>query len=206
MELVKPEDRYDAAAVTIGTDGIATYSSSKKLNFAGTGVTPYYASEVAVGTVMLTSVATTWGYQGYIVKGAAGTYDVPATDEASYPSTNYLKATGDYAAKVTASTTDTYHYIFAKDATDGIGFYNLTADKSLAAHKAYLETTTDIKPSNGVRVMMVFDGETTGIHEALRTKDGASAAAVYDMQGRRTASTQLKKGIYIHNNKKYVVK
>ena len=206
VELVKPEDRYDAAAVTIGTDGIATYSSSKKLNFAGTGVTPYYASEVAVGTVMLTSVATTWGYQGYIVKGAAGTYDVPATDEASYPSTNYLKATGDYAAKVTASTTDTYHYIFAKDATDGIGFYNLTADKSLAAHKAYLETTTDIKPSNGVRVMMVFDGETTGIHEALRTKDGASAAAVYDMQGRRTASTQLKKGIYIHNNKKYVVK
>ena len=208
VELVKPDDRYDAASVTIGADGIATYSNgSKKLDFAGTGVTPYYASAVAEGTVTLTSVATTWGYQGYIVKGEPGTYDIPVTENAEYPTTNYLKPTGDYATDVAASIYGTYHYLFAKDDSGNIGFFKLTSTKNLSAHKAYLETETDIKPANGARIVMSFDGGTTNI----RTLDSRpstidSRSFTYDLQGRPMTDSQLKKGIYIRNNKKFVVK
>ena len=171
MELLTYTESYDACMVTIGSDEIATFSTgSKKLNFTDTGIIPYYASTVESGKVTLTAVSdkTTWGYQGYILKGNAGTYEVPATENATYLDPDYLKATGDYSANVAASTVGTYHYIFAKDSEGNIGFFNLSTNYNLAAHKAYLETSTDIKPGSGSssRIALVFDdGDTTGIQE-----------------------------------------
>ena len=207
VELVKSAGRYDAAAVTIGSDGIATWSSSKALDFAGTGVTPYYASAVTTGQVMLTSITTTWGYQGYIVKGAAGTYDIPVTTEAEYPQTNYLKATADYAQEVAASTTGKYHYIFSKK-NDIIGFYKLNTDFTLGAHKAYLETEDDITPTDSqARVLLVFDDEVvTGISNAMRLNNNEEIKNnnYFDLTGRRIS--QPTKGLYIVNGKKLLVK
>ena len=50
------------------------------------------------------------------------------------------------------------------------------------------------------------EGETTSISEELRVKDEefAPAAAAYDLQGRRVA--QPKKGLYIQNGKKLIIK
>ena len=232
VELVKAADRYNACAVTIGADGMATWSSSKKLDFAGTGVTPYYASAVDKGTVTLTSTTTTWDYQGYVVKGAAGTYTVPVTDAAEYPSTNYLVATSDGSANVFRSaysdytftegdfwyaTEDDkaekinkiktmYRYIFSKK-NDVIGFYKLNTEFSLGAHKAYLETTTDITPTDpSARVLLVFDDEeTTGVSEELRVKSEKFATApYYNLAGQQVA--QPTKGLYIVNGKKVVIK
>lgn len=203
VELVKPANRYDAASVTIGDDGIATYSSSKKLDFTGTGVTPYYASAVAKGTVTLTPATTTWGYQGYIVRGAAGTYDVPATADAEYPSTNYLQATSDYAQDLTASTDGEFRYIFAKSG-EKVGFFKLTDAYTLAAHKAYLQTATDIVPTAGARVALVFSDDTTTGVGYVATQSQQTGQA-YDLQGRRLTSI-LKSGVYIKNNRKYIVK
>jgi hypothetical protein len=47
------------------------------------------------------------------------------------------------------------------------------------------------------------EGETTSISEELRMKNEESAAA-YDLQGRRVA--QPKKGLYIQNGKKLIIK
>ena len=203
VELVKPEDRYDAACVTIGADGIATYSSSKALDFAGTGVTPYYASAVAAGTVTLTSTTTTWGYQGYVVRGAEGSYDVPVTDAATYPSTNYLKATGDYSADLTASTEGEHRYIFAKNGTD-LGFYHLSSAYTLAAHRAYLQTTTDIRLSAGARITLCFsDGETTGVQFVAMPLQHASDG-MFNLSGQQVSRPG--KGIYVKNGKKIIIK
>ena len=203
VELIKPANRYDAASVTIGDDGIATYSSSKKLDFTGTGVTPYYASAVAKGTVTLTPATTTWGYQGYIVRGAAGTYDVPVTADAEYPSTNYLQATSDYAQDLTASTDGEFRYIFAKSG-EKVGFFKLTDAYTLAAHKAYLQTATDIVPTAGARVALVFSDDTTTGVGYVATQSQQTGQA-YDLQSRRLTSI-LKSGVYIKNNRKYIVK
>jgi cephalosporin-C deacetylase len=215
VELVKTAGRYNAASVTIGAEGIISYSSSKSLDFSGTGLTPYYASEATTGTVTMTSVATTWGYQGYLIKGAAGTYDVPVTENAEYPSPNYLKATSDYSATVDASTDGAYHYIFAKKNDNSeYGFYKLTSNTTLAAHKAYLETSTDIVPVGGTRLSISFDGVVTGIYEIANGEisDEPNSRTVpmthsplYDLQGRRVSSPQ-KGGIYIKNNRKYIIK
>lgn len=204
IEIVTYTTSYDAVAVTIGDDGIATFSSSKHLDFSGTGVTPYYASAVAAGSVTLTSTATTWSWQGYILKGSANTYTIPVTAEAnaSYPSTNYLKQQVG-AGTVEASTSSKYHYIFAKDNGGNIGFYKLTADHTLGAKKAYLETETDITPTSQVKaICLVFSDAATGI-STVQTVSTANAA-VLSLSGVRVA--QPTRGLYIVGGRKVFIK
>lgn len=204
IEIVTYATSYDAVSVTIGENGIATFSSAKHLDFSGTGITPYYASQVATGSVKLTAATTTWSWQGYILKGSAGTYTVPVTAEenASYPGTNYLKQqVGE--GTVTASGATTFHYIFAKKGSD-IGFYKLTADHTLGAKKAYLETTEDIAPPSAARVSLVFDDDTTTGVESVVMPSQSAASGCYDLQGRQVKNPT--KGLYIVNGKKVMVK
>lgn len=210
MELLTYSESYDACMVTIGSDEIATFStSSKKLNFTNTGITPYYASAVENGQVTLTSVdnKTTWGYQGYILKGDAGTYEVPVTESATYQNTDYLKATGDYSADVTASGS-TFHYIFAKKGDDAssVGFYKLTENHELGAHKAYLETTDDITPTGLARaIRLVFDGNNITNINTIEEKKAVTINddVIYNLNGQ--VVTNPSKGIYIKNGKKFVI-
>ena len=207
VKLLTYADSYDAVSVTIGEDEVATFSCGKNLDFTDTGIKAYYASAVAAGQVTMTETATTWNYQGYILKGSAGTYTVKVVDDehASYPSATYLKGQVS-AGTVVASATGTYHYIFAKNASSQIGFFKLTADHALGANMAYLETAEDIAPTPGARVEILFDGEPTSISEKLTVKSEKFAAATdcYDLQGRRVA--QPAKGLYIVNGRKVVVK
>ena len=223
IELVRAADRYDAIYVTIGSDGIASYSNgSKKFSVAGTGIKAYYASAVNTGTVELTAVDYVYGWQGYIVKGAEGTYDIAVytgeEDYTDYPNTNYLKPSGDYSTNVAASEVGTYHYIFGKG-DEGLGFYKLTANHTLAAHRAYLETTTDITPGGGPKVQLHFPDETTGIDTLNDERGTLNDGHVYDLSGRRIngqssiingqwsmVNSKLPKGIYIQNGKKFIVK
>lgn len=234
IDLLTYDESYDACMVTIGTDEIATFSTgSKKLDFSGTGITPYYASAVGSGQVTLTAVAdnTTWGYQGYILKGAAGTYEIPTTESATYQNTNYLNATGDYNREVYRShysdytgedkdgkIKNYYRYIFAKKGDETPGFYKLGTEYSrtkdattvyyheLGAHKAYLETPTDITPVTGARVALVFsdEAETTGISASLGEKVEKASEHIYNLRGMRV--TQPQKGLYIKNGKKMIIR
>ncbi|MBE6256256.1 MAG: hypothetical protein E7105_12265 [Prevotella sp.] len=201
VDLLTYDDSYDAVAVTIGSDGIATFSSSKKLDFSGTGISVYYASAVEEGIVRLTETETTWDWQGYILVGDEGTYEVPVTASASYPSVNFLKNRVG-SGIVTASTEGTYHYIFAKNSSGVIGFYKLTADHTLGAKKAYLETTTDITPATPTKaVSLVFSDETTGISSV---QAAVCEDQVYTLSGVRVAKPT--RGLYIVGGRKVFVK
>lgn len=205
IEIVTYATSYDAVAVTIGEDGIATFSSAKKLDFTETGLNVYFASAISVGNVKLTKVNTTWDYQGYIIKGSEGTYDVPVVSNAQWNETNYLKGqTGK--GTVAASTSTTFHYIFAKDKNGNIGFYKLKAGHELGAKKAYLETTEDIAPpaSSAARVALVFDDDTTTGVEFVAMPSQPAASGYYDLQGRQVKTPT--KGLYIVNGKKIMVK
>lgn len=201
VDLLTYDDSYDAVAVTIGSDGIATFSSKKDLDFSGTGITVYYASAVEEGLVRLTSKTTTWNYQGYILVGDEGTYEVPVTASASYPSGNFLE---DQISEgtVAASIEGTYHYIFAKNSSGDIGFYKLTTAHTLGAKKAYLETTTDITPTAGTKaVSLVFSDETTGISSV---QAAVCEDQVYTLSGVRVAKPT--RGLYIVGGRKVFVK
>lgn len=189
VDLLKPAGRYDAVPLTIGEDGVATFGSSKSLDFSGiSGVTPYYVSACTTGSVTLTAVSTTRAWAGYIVQGTSGTYSIPVA--ASQPdwidAFNNLHYAGDYdgnwvyrSAYAEYSGDDDkiktyYRYIFANDETEGVGFYRLATDYTnsegkpyhiLNAHKAYLETATDITPVNTARIALRLDGDITGINQ-----------------------------------------
>ena len=196
-----------SVSVTIGSDEIATFSSDKDLDFSGTGVTPYYVSWVTTGSVTLTATtnATTWNYCGYILQGAEGTYDVPVTTSATYPAATYLQGqTSEGIVKASESGDTKFRYIFSKHNSE-IGFYKLTTDHTLGAHKAYLETDTDITPTgtNAARLAIIFDdGQTTSINSAQERK--VEDGIYYNLSGQRVQNPS--KGLYIVNGKKVVVR
>ena len=231
VDLVKPNDRTDVVPLTIGADGIASYGSSKHLDFTDTGVTPYYVTAVETGTVTLTPTDKTRAWSGCVVKGLAGDYEIPVTSEVSWQDCMsnlvssgeggtwvYRSAYSDYSGEDDNATKikTYYRYIFAKDGGGEPCFYKLAEDYSrtdngntvyyhaLSAHKAYLETSVDIQPSSsGARVSLVFDeGGTTAVADA-NTRN-AGNGVYYSLSGVR--SVHPTKGLYIVNGKKVIIK
>ena len=206
VKLLSYSDSYGYVTVNISDAGYATWSSDKKYDFSTAGITAYYASAVETGTVTLTSMDITWDYQGYILKATPGDYDVMeslTTDGTYYPSTNYLKYQVSEGTVNASESGDTkYRYIFAKHNSE-IGFYKLTTDHTLAAHKAYLETPDDITPTANARVALIFDNsEPTAIKNVneWNTED----FIYYNLNGVRVQNPT--KGLYIVNGKKVVVR
>lgn len=106
--------------------------------------------------------------------------------------------TGTYS-KIDAidySTQDSY-VIGLKDGVSSL--YKVNSDVSLKPFRAYF--TVAGAGGAGARIALSFDDETTSITENLELR---TENAVYDLQGRRVA--QPKKGLYIVNGKKVVVK
>lgn len=136
-----------------------------------------------------------------MVKGEPGTYEVP-TGEGENNAANYLKAIGDWAQTVQASTADAYDYIFDETAAT---FSLVTVATEIPARKAYLETSLDITPATGNIVLDFTDGGSAGIDE-VETDAGAVTGdgAWYNLQGMRVARPAH--GIYIHNGKKVMIK
>lgn len=213
IKLLSYADSYDPVAVTIGSEGIATWSHTKNLDFTDKGITVYYASSATTGKVTLTPISdnTTWNYQGYILKGNEGTYypKVIGDKSGTYPNDNLLKGNVSEGT-VTASTDGSYHYIFAKkkegDAST-IGFYKLTSAHTLAANRAYLETSTDIKPTSAP-LMLDFGNGTTAImdvfQDEMKQQQAQEDNVYYTLQGTRVQNPT--KGLYILNGKKIIVK
>ena len=205
VELTTYEDSYDAASVTISKAGIATYSNSNKaLDFTNSGLTVYYASSVEKGKVTLTPISIVPAYTGIIVKGDADTYEIPVAtgDIPAIEGTNYLKAVGDWDGKITASTDAIYHYSFTETTTPT--FSRVTQDTDIPAHKAYLETPTDITPETGSIELVFTDGTSTGINEIETEVQESGDNSYYNLQGMRVEHPT--KGIYIHKGKKIIIR
>ena len=121
-----------------------------------------------------------------------------------------MKRTDLWKTNVAASTTGAFHYIFAKKKTGdaNIGFYKLTSAHTLDAHKAYLETTDDITPTNNAPLMLDFGDGTTAIMDVIQDEMKQQQAqednVYYTLQGTRVQNPT--KGLYILNGKKIIVK
>lgn len=203
VELTTYPDSYEAVAITIGAEGIATYSKSfKAIDFTGTNVKAYYASAVEKGKVTLTPISQVPEYTGIIVKGEPGPYEIPVIDKIDGLGTNYLKAVGDWDGKITASTDAIYHYSFTETATPT--FSLVTQDTDIPAHKAYLETTIDIRPETGSIELVFTDDTSTGINEIETEVQESGDNSYYNLQGMRVEHPT--KGIYIHKGKKIIIR
>ena len=174
---------YDAAMVTIGAEGVATYSNStKNLDFSAAPVKAYYATAVETGKVTLSPTASVPAYTGIVVTGEEGAYEIPV-GTAEAPATNYLKAVGDWDGTVTASAAAAYHFLL--DSTgDSPVFARVNADTPIEARKAYLETTEDITPADGGSIVLVF---ADAPHTGLDNVQAGQGDGYYPLQGVRLA-------------------
>ena len=186
-------DKANTYDVAIGSTGYKTLISSVGATLPA-GLTAYIAVSAGEGKIHLTSVASIKAGSAYVLKGAASTnYTLTLTDTPEEPTGNILE--------VSTETTGNGVYVLA-NGTSGPGFYKW-AGGALGAGRAIVPASA-VSSSAREYLEFSFDNETTGLSEELRMKNEESAAAWYDLQGRKVA--QPTKGLYIVNGKKVVIK
>ena len=198
MQITKIEIMGDGEAVEVSAAGLATFASDSKLDFTNVPDLEAYIATTDGSTITLTKKNVIPAGTGVLLRALNGTtaFGVPVTEAAADDVTGNLFVRGNDAAVATGS--GPYNWILSKKG-DVVGFYQANENK-VAKNRAYLQTSTAY-----ARISLDFDdNETTGLSEELRIKNEESAAAWYDLQGRKVA--QPTKGLYIVNGKKVVIK
>jgi len=184
--------------VTIGAGGYGSFSWPQALDFSGTDIEVYIATNRHDNSMQLKQLTNgkVPANEGIIVKGTTGTTVFPETtdEDVTLPATNLLSGTAS----------DTYTSqgdIYALSTIDGItGFYKVKSGVTVPLHKAYYKPTSNSPDA----IFLGFDDlDTTGINRITAGND--NDGEVYDLQGRRMKGN-LAKGIYIKNGKKFIVK
>jgi hypothetical protein len=195
--------------VTIGAAGMATFCSSKDLDFSKVeGLKAYTGAAFNRNTGALTmlEVKDVPAGTGLIVVGNAGSYDVPVSSGSLCVYANLLK--GVSTATNLQQTANGYTNYILGSGAQGTGFYIVSAGGgTLAAGKAYLQIPTAAANSRSAISMEFVEG-TTGVGEATLLMDNGKWTMdneVFDLQGRRVTMPQ-KPGIYVKNGRKVVVK
>ncbi len=187
--------------VSVGPNGIATFTPSVALDFTNATSIKAYTATVSETTVTLTETKTVAAGEGVIIQsvnGGEATEEIAVANPATATEGNALVGTlVDIAAL--ATTDGTYNNYILNFVDGKAGFY-LANDKKVAAGKAYLQ----VPVANGAKALTIVwnDGETTGINsvETVEIENGN----VYDLSGRKIANPA--KGLYIKNGKKFIVK
>ena len=101
------------------------------------------------------------------------------------------------ATTILASDATTDRYAF-----NGKQFVRVKNDLAVGANKAWLE----IPAANNARIINISFEETTGIDEMVNGQSSMVNGTWYDLNGRKLDAVPTKKGVYILNGKKVVVK
>ncbi len=193
---------YAPFAVTTNSDGNGNYwstfyNASATQGFtADANTTVYKAALNGTSSVTLTEVAGREipAGQAVILKSSAASITLtPATTTATL-SGNDLKG-----GTTVASGNDAYTLSRGNDGTGAVGFYKFSG--SLDDSKAHLEIPT----SAGSRGFIGFgDDNTTAIELPALADD--EAAEWYSLEGRRLSGKPARKGIYVRNGQKYIIR
>ena len=198
------------ATFTMNSSNIATYSYNRDLDFTSVeGLKAYIGSgySPSTGELLMMRVYKVPAGEGLLLKGAAGSYEIPYTETDMYYS-NLL--VGVPTATTVDPTEGSYtNFILANDAVKGIGFYPLASTSTIAAGKAYLQLPTSLlSPASARQIKLLFEDEEeiTGIGDATRLNDNGEMIndKLFDLQGRRIEKPT--RGLYIKNGKKVFVK
>jgi len=204
-----------ASACTDGVNYYGTYSNTSAF------VVPsdLTVSEIKVSDGKLTVGNYSTGdvvpaNTGVMVSSAtAGEHSVTLSGETGtsvYGSENMLRPTGSgitAEAMATAAPGCKYYRLTMHNGTT-LGYYWGAAEGAaftLDANKAYLAVPTAVAAR--LTGFDMSDSETTGIGATLNDRgEMINDKPIYDLQGRRMANSQLKKGLYIVNGKKHIIK
>ena len=114
---------------------------------------------------------------------------------------NFLR--GNIAFKDGAKSGNGKIYVLSVGQKTGLGFYKLKTGTSIPDNKVYTSLTEE-QQSFAKNATFSIGDNTTSIQEEIVLTEDIAGNEIYDLQGRRVKSP--KKGIYIVNGKKFIVK
>ena len=199
----------DPQPYTLGENGMGTYCSEYDLDFSGLdGITAYIASgfDPVEGYVVLTKVFKVPAGTGIIIKGTPGDYSIPVVATNFYYRNmlvGVVKATP--VPQTEWKDVEYANYILLKkDSDTEPTFYRSDGSGDIPANRAYLQIPLNLVPSaNNARITTVFEDEVTPVEDILTTSDN-SKDDYYNLNGQKVQT--VKKGIYIKNGKKVIIR
>ena len=219
LKTVRLYEPVEIITVRIEDIGYATFSSDKAVDFTGSGIEAYYATQdgdnVSFDNAIMNPAANT----GLLLKAAAGTYDALVVDDGTDVSSENLLQPCLTEKTVGVTAGCDYGKVFILSVHDGRkGFFKSNNGRVLQAGKSYLyiETPSQARQLSG---FPFSDGETTGIGSLTPSPSPKGEGSdVYDLQGRKVSArnatlskrefgirnSELKKGLYIVNGKKII--
>lgn len=194
--------------IEMNAHGIMTYASDNALDFSNvSGLRAHYASNFEsttekAGVLTMTKAEEVPAGEGLMLKGAANeTFYVPIIETASPLASNLLVGLTT-ATEVNTTAGDKTNFILSNK-NDVIAWYPLAATYTLKAHSAYLQLiTNDVMGARAI-TMDFGDGEATGIDQIT---DDAADGDWYSIDGQKYDKKPTKKGVYVTNGHKVVVK
>jgi M6 family metalloprotease-like protein len=207
---------------------MAGYSFSETLDFSGvTNGKAWIASGFTRGTkVMLCRVEIVPANTGFVVTSDTPGDKIiaPVSSEKAYYANLLIPILEEktiYPTQIIDGVDYTFMGIGTIAATGKTGFVKVPREQTYGPNKSLLKVPTEylVNEARGLDELEIVFDETSSINETLEMnwRPGAESqfatAQIYDLQGRRikgegtaTATTQLKKGIYIYKGKKIVIK
>lgn len=185
-------------AVAIGAAGMATFCSTKDLDFTNVAEIDVYMATVEGTTINFTRIKKVPANTGVLLRNSSGAkaavdVNVPVLSGAAddVKGNLFVAATDEIASL--ASSADGYKNYILNDGANGLGFY-LANNQKVGAGKAYLHV-----PESAAKGFITFD-DATGI-ELMNTASDMNSA-VYNLQGQRVSEGY--KGVVIVNGKKII--
>lgn len=204
---------------TLSDLGVGTFCCEFDLDFSNVrGIKAYVASgfNPNTGQLVLTKVDEVPAGTGVLIKGAAGTYQIP-TNATYFCYANMLKGIVEDTYISSSGWYEDWsgygQYVNYILGTDG-EFYKTTGEM-LPANSAYLTIPTKYVDSSSLaKIGLIFlddeeevGGITTGVgYIWAGEKRTVTTDAIYNLQGQKVTEKSLKPGIYIKNGKKFMVK
>ena len=183
----------------ISTAGWATLYTPYALDFSEVEGLTAYTATCENSIVTLRQVDDVPANTGVVLKGDAGTYNIPvATSSSTAQGELEGSATDDLAYE---NFTDGYTYYVLTTVNEGAQVqFNPVTSGTIKAGKAYLKISNG--SSAGALKVVFADEEVTGITEVQSEKETSNE--VFNLAGQRVANPG--KGLFIVNGKKVVVK
>lgn len=187
---VKPAEP-STVAVTVGSDGYATFSCDKALDFTDSGIKAYVAVLDGMNITFseVQQVPANIGVLLYAEGGATKDINIVNGGALGAMQNNLVASTADMEGADLEGC-----YILSKE-NDQIGFYKASSKATLAAGKAYFPAAVD-----GARI--ILPGQEATSIRSIETAE--KDTEIYNLQGQRVKKAA--KGLNIINGRKVIIR
>lgn len=191
-------------AVSVGPEGMATFSSTYTLDFSGVSKIAAYTAAERNGKIVFSRIYQVPAHTGLLLRNAlgqdAGAVEqvmVPVTVEAETVEDNVLVAVDETIEALPSVEGNWHNYILNKHSEYGLGFFQAN-NKRVQAGKAYLRTNVATS-----RIVIDYGDTTTGIVSLDAHKTPSNT--IYNLNGQQV-ETPRQGCLYIIKGKKVVAK